>query len=402
MTGRLSSRVLALQPSATLAMDARAKAMIAAGEDVVNLGAGEPDFPTPEPIREAAIAAIRAGFTRYTAVGGIPELKKAIAMVFERDQGLRYDPDKEILVSVGAKHSLFNLFLAVLDPGDEVVLPAPYWVSYPEMVGLAGARAVLVESTAANGFVPDPKDVERACTDRTRLIVINSPMNPTGAAYPRAFMEEMVRLAEARDLMIVSDEIYRDIVYDGFRPVSPAEISPEGRARTIVVNGVSKTYAMTGWRIGYVAAPPSIVAAMGKLQGQSTSNPSSISQKAAIAALEAPRELVRGMVDEFAARMDLVVNGLNAIPGVRCPRPKGAFYVFPDVSAHFGKKTPGGKAIDGSMALTEYLLEHAKVAAVPGGPFGAEAHLRISFANSRANLEKAIARIGEALGKLRA
>ncbi len=399
MTIRISQRAAALKPSATLAIDAKAKEMIAKGVDVVNLGAGEPDFPTPEPIREAGIAAIREGYTKYTPVGGAIELRKAIAEALRRDQGLAYDPATEILVSCGAKHSLFNVFLSLLDPGDEVILPAPYWVSYPDMIGLAGAKAVIVPSSPANGFVPDPADVSNACGPRTRMLCLNSPSNPTGAAYPREFVSAMVEIATKRDLLIVSDEIYRDIVYDGFRCVSPAEISDEGRRRTILVNGASKTYAMTGWRIGYTAAHPDVIKAMGTLQGQSTSNPTSIAQRAAAAAFLAPRELVRGMVAEFAARMELVVGGLNAIPGVSCPRPRGAFYVFPDVSRFYGKRHSGATISD-SGAMAAYLLEAGRVAAVAGAPFGADRHLRISFATSRANLEKAVARIGDALGAL--
>ena len=399
MNVRISQRVKELKPSATLAIDAKAKEMIAKGIDVVNLGAGEPDFPTPVLITQAAVAAINAGFTKYTHVAGYPDLKSAIAKALERDQKLKYDASSEIIVSVGAKHSLFNVFLALLDPGDEVVLPGPYWVSYPEMVALAGAKAIAVPSTAKTGFVPDPNAVRKAVTSKTRLICMNSPTNPTGAGYPREFVEEMVKIAEEKDLLLVSDEIYRDIVYDGFTNTSPAEIGEAGRRRTVLVNGVSKTYAMTGWRIGFTAGHADVIKAMTKLQGQSTSNPSSISQKAATQAFLAPREIVKDMVAEFARRMDFVVKELNAIPGVTCFRPRGAFYVFPDVSAHIGKSFKGRKMTD-SAAIAEFLLEEGKVAAVSGGPFGAEGHIRISFATSMENLKKATARIREALAKL--
>jgi aspartate aminotransferase len=397
---QVAKRVRELQPSATLAIDAKAKKMISQGIDVVNLGAGEPDFPTPEPLRKAAIDAIHAGFTKYTPVQGTLELRAAIAFALERDQNLTYEPETQILVSAGAKHSIYNVCLSLLDPGDEVIIPAPYWVSYPDIVGLAGAEPVIVESTPEKGFVPDPDDVEEAITDDTKMIILNSPGNPTGLGYPKEFMAEMVRIAVENGVFLLSDEIYRDIVYDGFRCVSPAEISEEGKIHTILVNGASKTYAMTGWRIGYTAALPEIIAAMNKLQGQSTSNPSSISQAAASAAFKAPRELVTGMVAEFAKRMNYVVAGLNAIPGVKCPRPRGAFYVFPDMSSYFGKRHEN-RVIDGSSGIAEYLLEVGRVAAVPGAPFGAPKHVRISFANSMANLERAIARIGEALGKLK-
>ncbi|HVO31592.1 MAG TPA: pyridoxal phosphate-dependent aminotransferase [bacterium] len=396
---RISQRVTNLKPSATLAIDARAKELIAQGIDVVNLGAGEPDFHTPEPIREAAIAAIRDGFTRYTPVSGTADLRTAIATALKRDQGLVYDPHKEIIVSVGAKHSLYNFFLAVLDPGDEAILPAPYWVSYPDMIGLAGAKAVIVGSTPEKGFVPDLDDVRKAVTAKTRVIVLNSPSNPTGAGYPREFIEGVAKLAVEKGLLIVSDEIYRDITYDGFVNTSPAELSPDAKAHTILVNGVSKTYAMTGWRIGFAAGDARVVKAMSTLQGQSTSNPTSIAQVAAAAAFLAPREIVTGMVAEFRKRMEYVVGALNAIPGVKCPRPRGAFYVFPDLSAHYGKKH-AGKPITNSTEMAAYLLEVGRVAAVAGGPFGADRHIRISFATSMANLEKAVARIGDALGKL--
>jgi len=399
MNIRISQRVKDLKPSATLAIDAKAKEMIAKGIDVVNLGAGEPDFPTPALITQAAVSAIHAGFTKYTHVAGLAELKSAITAALLRDQKLTYDAGTEVIVSVGAKHSLYNIFLSVLDPGDEVLLPGPYWVSYPEMIGLAGAKAVAIPSSAKSGFVPDPRDVAKAVTSRTRLICLNSPTNPTGAGYPREFVAEMVKLAEEKDLLIVSDEIYRDIVYDGFVNVSPAELGEAGRRRTLLVNGVSKTYAMTGWRIGYTAGNADVIKAMTKLQGQSTSNPSSISQKAAVEAFLAPRAIVTDMVKEFARRMEFVVGELNAIPGVSCFRPRGAFYVFPDVSAHFGKSF-GGKKLADSAAIAEFLLEEGKVAAVSGAPFGAEGHIRISFATSMENLKKATSRIREALAKL--
>lgn len=399
MNIRISQRVKELKPSATLAIDAKAKEMIAKGIDVVNLGAGEPDFPTPALITQAAVSAIHAGFTKYTHVAGLAELKSAIATALERDQKLKYDAQSEIIVSVGAKHSLYNVFLTLLDPGDEVLLPGPYWVSYPEMIGLAGAKAVHIPSTAKTGFVPDPRDVAKAVTPRTRLICLNSPCNPTGAGYPREFVEAMVKLAEEKDLLLVSDEIYRDIVYDGFVNVSPAELGEAGRRRTVLVNGVSKTYAMTGWRIGYTAGNADVIKAMTKLQGQSTSNPSSISQKAAVEAFLGPRDVVKLMVAEFARRMEFVVGDLNSIPGVSCFRPRGAFYVFPDISAHFGKSF-GGKKITNSAEMADFLLEEGKVAAVSGAPFGAEGHIRISFATSMENLQKATSRIREALAKL--
>jgi aspartate aminotransferase len=396
---RISARVTQLKPSATLAIDARAKDMIARGIDVVNLGAGEPDFHTPALIRDAAIEAIKDGFTKYTAVSGTVDLRNAIAVALQRDQGLSYDPHKEIIVSVGAKHALYNFFLAMLDPGDEAILPAPYWVSYPDMIGLAGAKAVVVPGSMANGFIPDLDDMRRAVTARTRVIVLNSPTNPTGAGFPRSWVEAIVKLAVEHDLLIVSDEIYRDITYDGFQNTSPAEISPEGKARTLLVNGVSKTYAMTGWRIGFTAGDARVIKAMSTLQGQSTSNPTSIAQVAATTAFLAPRSIVTDMVAEFRRRMEFVTAGLNAIPGVKCSRPKGAFYVFPDVSSWYGRSA-AGTPITNSVEMANYLLEVGKVAVVAGGPFGADKHVRISFATSMGHLEKAVSRIGEALGKL--
>ena len=396
---RISQRVQNLKPSATLAIDARAKELIAQGIDVVNLGAGEPDFRTPAPICDAAIAAIKDGFTKYTPVTGTLDLRNAIATALKRDQNLTYDATKEIMVSVGAKHALYNFFLATLDRDDEVILPAPYWVSYPDMIGLAGAKTLAVKGDMAKGFVPDPDDMKKAVTAKTRAIVLNSPCNPTGAGYSREWIEAIAKIAIDRGLLIVSDEIYRDIVYDGFVNTSPAEISADAKAHTILVNGVSKTYAMTGWRIGFTAGDARVIKAMGTLQGQSTSNPTSIAQVAAAAAFLADRSIVTDMVAEFRRRMEFVVKGLNDIPGVKCFRPRGAFYVFPDVSAHFGK-SHAGKKITHSGELANYLLEVGRVAAVSGAPFGADGHIRISFATSMSNLEKAISRIGEALGKL--
>jgi aspartate aminotransferase len=396
---RISDRVQNVKPSPTLAADAKAKALIRAGEDIVNLGAGEPDFDTPEIAKEGGIEAIRAGVTKYGPVPGLPELRQAVVDSLKQDQGLDYTPD-DVLVSVGAKHSLYNFFQAVINPGDEVVLPAPYWVSYPEMVTLAGGKTVVVPTDHQSDFVPDPKAIEAAITDRTRVLVINSPQNPTGAGYPREVVEAITKIGVERDLILCSDEIYRKLTYGGFQPVSPAELSDEARARTVVFNGVSKSYAMTGWRVGWAAGPREIIKAMTTIQSQSTSGIPGIMQHGALAALKAPQSVVDDMVAAFSRRARLVVDRLNAMSGVDCPEPRGAFYVFPHIGSLFGKKTPQGKIIEGSLQMQEYLLDAGKVALVAGAPFGADEHLRISFAASQENLEKAMDRIEKALGEL--
>jgi len=394
----LSKRVTLIKPSPTLAITAKANAMKAEGIDVVGFGAGEPDFDTPEHVKQAAIEAIRAGFTKYTPTGGIPDLKNAIVAKFKRDNGLEYKPS-EILVTVGGKHAFYNLAQAIFEEGDEVIVPAPYWVSYPPMITLAGATPVILDTDEKTGFKITPEQLRRAITPRTKAVVICSPSNPTGAAYTK---EELAKLGEViidRDIFAISDEIYEKMTYDGFEAVSLASLSPELKKCTFVLNAVSKTYAMTGWRIGYAAGNAEVIAAMNRVQDQSTSNPTSISQKAAVAALAGPQDCVEAMVREFAKRRKVIVDGLNAIEGITCTRPQGAFYVFPNVSALYGRKVEG-KTIDGSSALTDYLLDTARVAVVPGDGFGADAYIRLSYATSMATIEKGLARIAEAVKRL--
>ena len=395
MTIKLSARVQAVKPSATLAITARAKELKAAGKDVIGLGAGEPDFDTPDHIKDAAIQAIHDGFTKYTAVDGTPELKRAVIAKFERENGLSFTPE-QILVSCGGKQSFFNLAQAILDPGDEVVIPAPYWVSYPDMVLLAGAAPVLVHAGADQRFKITPNQLRAAMTEQTRLVVINSPSNPTGMAYSR---DELAALGEVlRDFpkaVIATDDMYEHIRWDTTTPfVNIVNACPDLAPRTMVLNGVSKAYSMTGWRIGYAGGPADVIKAMKKVQSQSTSNPTSIAQVAAQAALEGPQECIGEMLTAFKERHDLVVEGLNAIPGVDCLPTDGTFYVFPEVSGLIER-------IDGvrnDLELAEYLIEKAGVALVPGSAFGLEGCARISIATSRNNLEQAMARIAAVAG----
>jgi aspartate aminotransferase len=395
MTIKLSARVQAVKPSATLAITARAKELKAAGKDVIGLGAGEPDFDTPDHIKQAAIEAINAGFTKYTAVDGTPELKRAIIAKYQRDNGLDYQPD-QILVSCGGKQSFFNLAQAVLDPGDEVVIPAPYWVSYPDMVLLAGGVPVLINAGADQRFKITAEQLRGAMTERTRLVVINSPSNPTGMAYSK---EELAGLgAVLRDfphVLIATDDMYEHIRWDTTTPfVNIVNACPDLLDRTLVLNGVSKAYSMTGWRIGYAGGPADVIKAMKKIQSQSTSNPTSISQVAAQAALDGPQECIAEMLTAFKERHDLVVDALNAIPGVDCLPTDGTFYVFPEVTGLIDE-LPG---VADDLELAEYLIEQAGVALVPGSAFGLPGCVRISIATSRANLEQAVARIAGIIG----
>ncbi|MFQ5465328.1 MAG: pyridoxal phosphate-dependent aminotransferase [Thermodesulfobacteriota bacterium] len=395
---RISKRLAGLEESATLAITAKAKALVAEGRDIIGFGAGEPDFDTPENIKEAAVRAIREGQTKYTPVGGIPELKAAVMEKFSVDNGLEYSPG-EVLVSCGGKHSLYNLFQAVIDPGDEVIVPAPYWVSYPPMVELAGGTARVVSTGEENGFKMTPEELKAAVTARTRAVVINSPSNPTGAAYTSAELAGLAEAALSAGLLIVSDEIYERLTYDGFESTSVASVSDEVRRSTVVFNGVSKTYSMTGWRIGYAAGPAPIIKAMTKIQSQSTSNPCSISQWAALEALTGPQDAVGKMLAEFSLRRAAIVDGLNSIEGVRCFHPRGAFYVFPDVSGLYGRKV-GGKVIEGSVDITGYLLEEAGVAVVPGAPFGEDSGIRLSYATSLEKVTEGVERIRKAAERL--
>jgi aspartate aminotransferase len=395
---KLARRVGRIQPSPTLAMAARAKALAAQGIDVIDFGVGEPDFDTPDAIKDAAIAAIRAGFTKYTPPSGTEELKQAIVARFAADRGLQYKTN-EIVVSCGAKHTLYNLAQALFEEGDEVIIPAPYWVSYPDQALLNDATPVFVTTTAADGFILDPKRLDAAITPRTKALILNSPSNPTGAGYTRAQLEAVAEVVVRRGLIVISDEIYGEIVYDGFRHVSIASLSPEIKARTIVVDGVSKTYAMTGWRIGYAAGPAAVMAAVATMQSQSTSNPASISQKAAVAALTGPRASVERMVAEFAARRNEMVRRLSDIPGVTCFRPQGAFYAFPHVAAYYGKRA-GSTTITDSNALATYLLDEGRIAVVAGAGFGADHHVRLSYATSMEKIHAGLDRMKTALAKL--
>lgn len=395
---KLASRLQAIKPSATLALNAKAKALAAQGIDVVGFAAGEPDFDTPDFIKEAAIAALRAGFTKYTATGGIPELRAAIAAKLERENQLKFTPE-QVLVSCGAKHSLYNLFQALLSEGDEVIIFAPYWVSYPDMVLLAGGTPVIVPTREENGYAPDPDALRKALSPRTRAVIINSPSNPTGAVLSRAALEGIAAAVRGHDCLLVTDDIYEKLLYVPGPFVDIANVAPDLFERTVVVNGMSKAFSMTGWRLGYAAGPKPLIAAMQMIQDQSTSNANSITQKAGLAALQGPTEEMQKMVAEYRVRRDLFVNGLNAIPGVRCRAPEGAFYVFPSIEGLLGKRYKD-RTVTGSVQVSEILLEDFRVAAVPGQPFGAEGYLRMSFVTSRQNLEKGLARIREFAGKM--
>ena len=397
----LADRMKTLAPSPTLAMQARAKAMRAEGIDVISFGAGEPDFDTPRRIKDAAVRAMEQGQTKYTEVGGIPELRAAVCAKLKRDNGLAYEP-ADVLVSVGAKHTLFNLVVALLNPGDEVLVPSPYWVSYPEQVRLVGGVPVEVETSEASGFDLDPERLRTAVTPRTKLIVVNSPNNPTGAVFSPAALEAVARVAVERKLWIVSDECYEALTFEG-RHVSIASFGAEVKARTIVVNTCSMAYAMTGWRIGYAAGDRTLIRAMTDVQSQVTSNPSSVAQWAAVEALTGSQDEVAKMAGEFDRRRRLVVAGLNALPGVRCVMPKGAFYAFANVSGLFGRtwrRPDGAVTLKSSLDVTGFLLEEARVAVVPGKDFGSDAHVRMSYATSDALISEGLARMGAAIATL--
>jgi aspartate aminotransferase len=394
----LANRIRQIPPSATLALNAKANQLKAQGVDIVNFGVGEPDFDTPENIREAAIRAIREGFTRYTPVGGIPELKEAIARKFQADYGLQYKP-AEIMVSCGGKHALYNLFQILFNPGDEVVIPAPYWVSYVPMAMLAEAAPVLIPTREENGFKLSAAEFEARLTPRTKALVLNSPSNPTGGVYSRDELAALGEVILQHGLYVISDDIYDKILFDGAAFVNLAMLSPELKARTFVLNGVSKAYAMTGWRIGYLAGPQEAVAAATNLQSQSTSNPTSIAQKAAVEALNGPQEAVSTMAAEFAWRRDDIYRRVREIAGVTSTRPAGAFYIFPNFSAYYDRIKPAAGQTH-SQALAAYLLDEARVAAVPGVEFGEDKCLRFSYATSRERIATGVSRIKAALEKL--
>ena len=396
----IAKRALAIKPSPTLAMAAKAKAMKAQGFDVVDFGVGEPDFDTPDNVKEAAIKAIRSGFTKYTPASGTDELKEAVIEKLRKDNGLEYERS-QIIISCGAKHSLYNIAEALFDPGDEVIIPSPYWVSYPDQVLLNDAKPVIVKTTEKEGFKLSAKKLDKAITKKTKALILNSPSNPTGLAYDTKTLEEIAAIAVKRKIHVISDEIYEKLIYDGFRHVSIASLGPEIKNLTIVVNGVSKSHAMTGWRIGYAAGPKDVITAMANIQSQSTSNPTSISQKAAVEALRGPQDFIGTMNVEFDKRRRYMVDRLNKIKGVSCLMPVGAFYAFPRLSAFFGKRTTNGAVIRNSADLSVYLLEDAKVALVSGDAFGAKDHIRLSYATSMENIVKGVDRIEEALRRLR-
>lgn len=387
----LAQRATNISPSPTLAVDARAKEMRARGVEVLNFSAGEPDFDTPEHIKEAAVAALRAGMTKYTPVDGIPALKRAIIEKLERDNGLHYTP-QEIVVSAGAKHSLYNAFQVLCDEGDEVILPAPYWVSYLEQIKLAGAVPRIVMTREENGFKLTPEELEEAVTPRTRVLVLNTPANPTGAVYTAPELAALGEVALRHGLVVISDEIYEKMVYDGTNHVSIASLAPELRASTVVVNGVSKAYSMTGWRIGYAAAPAEIARAMTALQSHATSNPTSIAQAAAVAALTGPQGALEAMVREFDRRRRYMLEALRELPGVRCVPPAGAFYAFPNVKGLLGR-TYRGRPIASATDLAQLLLEEVQVAVVPGVAFGNDEYLRLSYATDLERIREGMARL---------
>ena len=399
MEVRIAGRMSQIKPSPTLAITAKAKALKAQGVDVVGFGAGEPDFDTPEHIKEAAVKALKEGFTKYTPVPGTDELRQAVADQLARDYGLEYAKE-EIIISCGAKHSLYNIAMVLFEPGDEVIIPSPYWVTYPAQVYIAEATPVIVETLEENGFKLTPEQLEEAITPKTRALILNYPSNPTGASYTREELEKLAEVALKHDIWVISDEIYDKIIYDGFQHVPFATLSPEVKARTLLVNGVSKTYSMTGWRIGWVAGNRDVVAAMNKLQSQSTSNPTSIAQSAAYAALTGPQDCVAEMVKAFKERRDYIVQRLNAMEGVSCFNPQGAFYVFPSFAGLYGRRYRE-RVINNSLDFADYLLNEFKVAIVPGVAFGEDRGARLSYATSMEAIKKGLDRIEEAISKLK-
>ncbi|HEX3694755.1 MAG TPA: pyridoxal phosphate-dependent aminotransferase [Polyangia bacterium] len=380
-------------------MSAKAAKLKAAGIDVVSFGAGEPDFDTPVHIKEAAKKALDAGATKYTLVEGTVPLRKAVATWLGKAHGLTIDPS-EIIVSSGAKQSIFNAVHALVDEGDEVIIPTPAWVSYNDIVKLAGGRPVNVPTSAESNFQVRVEDVEKAITPRTRLILVCSPSNPTGAVYDEATLRGLAKLAVDKDVWLMTDDIYRTLLYGDATFFQPATISPEVRAHTIIIDGVSKAFAMTGWRVGFTMAPKPVIEAMATLQGQSTTHAAAVAQAAAQAAIEGPTDELEKMRVEFDKRRKVMVARLREIPGVKCVEPKGAFYAFPDLSAFIGRKTPEGKTIENDLALCEYLIEAAKVAVVPGSAFHAPGYVRLSYATSMKNVEEGIRRMAEALPRL--
>ncbi len=382
MNYKISRRAASLSPSLTLAIDAKAKQMKAEGQDVVGFGAGEPDFDTPQHIKDACAKALADGFTKYTPSSGIPELRQAIADKFKRENGLSYKPS-QVIVSCGGKHSCYNVILATCEEGDEVIIPAPYWLSYPEMVKLAGAKPVILQTSDKTEFKVTPDQLRAAITPRTRLFVLNSPSNPTGSLYSRAELKALGDICVEKNVLIMSDEIYEKLVYDGAEHASVASFSPAHFEHTIIVHGFAKAYSMTGWRLGYHAAPEPIAKAIDAIQSHSTSNPTSFAQKGAVAALNGPQDHLKSWLAEYSRRRSYAHQKLNSIPGISCVNAKGAFYLFPNIS----------KLGLNSTDFCAKLLEQQKVAAVPGIAFGADDYLRLSYATSMANIEKGLDRI---------
>ncbi len=395
----VSERVIKIGASPTLKISAKARSMKAEGIDVIDLSVGEPDFPTPENVKAAAVKAIEQNFTKYTENDGIPELRKAVCKRLKEDYGLDYKPN-EVLVSSGAKSSLYHLVQAIVNEGDEVIIPAPYWVTYPECVNLAKGKPVIVDTREEDGFLLTPEQLKAAISPSTRALVLNNPSNPTGATYTREQLLALAEVLRKEDIYIIADEIYSRLVYDGFQFVSFASLGEDLKKKTIIVNGVSKSYSMTGWRIGYAAGPAEIISAMSKIQSHTTSNACSISQKASVEALAGPQYEVNRMAAEFQRRRNYVLMRLQQIPGISCFKPQGAFYLFPNVSSYYGKEA-GGIQIRNSYGLAYYLLREARVAIVPGDAFGADNYIRISYATSMENLEKGMDRIAEAMSRLK-
>ncbi len=392
---KISQRAAHIQPSPTIGMAARAKAMIGEGLDVISFAVGEPDFPTPEHICAAACAALEAGHTKYTPASGIPELKAAIVGRLQTEFGLDYDAD-QVCVSNGGKHALMNIWETLLDPGDEVIVFAPYWVSYPAQIELCDGHPVIVMTNSSRGFQPDLDKVREAITSRTVAILINSPSNPTGGIFERQTLEGLAAIAAEHDLTLISDEIYKHLIFEGREHLSIAMLDDDTRQRTILADGVAKSYSMTGWRIGWLVGPKQFAARAGSIQSQETSNPCSISQYAALAALTGPQDCVAQMREQFEQRRDFFVGALRELEGIKCNMPPGAFYVFPDVSAYLGRELAGRK-ITTSLELAEYLLEDSLISTVPGSAFGAEGFLRLSFACSVEDIKRGVERLKAAL-----
>lgn len=398
MTIKLTERVKRIKPSPTIAIDTKAKAMKAEGIDVIGFGAGEPDFDTPDFIKQAAIDALKAGKTKYTPVGGVNELKDAIISKLKRENNLSYTRD-EVIVSCGGKHSLYNIAQVLFEAGDEVIIPSPYWVSYPDQVIINDAVPVIIKTQEKNGFKITSEELEKAMTPKTKAFILNSPSNPTGSAYSREELEALAAVLVKKNIICISDEIYEKIIYDGFKFTSIASLNDQIKNLTITVNGASKVYSMTGWRMGYAAGPKEIIQAMTKLQGQVTTNINSITQWACVAALNGSQDFLKDWVEQFKNRRNYILERFAAIPQVSCYKPEGAFYVFPNISAYLGKKGKG-KVLNTDEELANYLLDHYNVAVVAGSGFGAPGFIRLSYATSMENIQKGVDRIEKGLKEL--